>query len=109
VHPFGGQARVVGLELAVAHPAEVAAELARTVGVAFRPAPGAEPGDHEAHLGDQSIRLVSLGLGPGSRPGEWPLQGPGPTAGDPLARVGIRATAGERLLVDLCGVRFARL
>jgi len=115
VHPFGGQARVVGLELAVAHPDEVAAELARTVGVAFRPAPGAEPGDQEAHLGDQSIRLVSSGLGLGSRPEsgsgseEWPLQGPGPTAGDPLARVGIRATAGERLLVDLCGVRFARL
>jgi hypothetical protein len=109
VHPFGGQARVVGLELAVAHPAEVAAELARTVGVAFRPAPGTEPGDQEAHLGDQSIRLVSLGLGLGSGPGEWPLQGPGPIAGDPPARVGIRATAGERLLVDLCGVRFARL
>lgn len=115
VHPFGGQARVVGLELAVAHPAEVAAELARTVGVAFRPAPGAEPGDQEAHLGDQSIRLVSSGSGPGS--GEWPgsgsgerpLQGPEPIAGDPPARVGIRATAGERLLVDLCGVRFARL
>src|SRR5450759_291258 len=109
VHPFGGQARVVGLEMAVAHPAEGAAELARTVGVAFRPAPGAEPGDQEAHLGDQSIRLVSSGSGLVSGPEEWPASGPGPTAGDPLARVGIRATAGERLLVDLCGVRFARL
>jgi hypothetical protein len=32
-----------------------------------------------------------------------------PGSGDPTARVGLLATAGERLLVDLCGVRFARL
>lgn len=95
VHPFGGRARVVGLELAVARPADVAAEFARTVGVAFRPAPGAGPGELEALVGDHSIRLVS------------PVPGPGP--GDPIARVGILATAGEHLLVDLSGVRFARL
>ena len=111
IHPFGGQARVVGLELAVAHPSEVAADLARTVGVAFSPAPGAQPGDQEARVGDHSIRLVASG------PREWSEAGPGlgresvPSRirGGPTARVGLLATAGERLLVDLCGVRFARL
>ena len=107
VHPFGGQARVVGLELAVAHPAEAASDFARTVGVVFGPAPGAEPGDQEARVGPHSIRLVS------PRPMSRPMPGPGPAlwpgSGDPTARVGLLATAGERLLVDLCGVRFARL
>jgi hypothetical protein len=101
IHPFGGRARVVGLELAVAHTAEVAADFARTVGVTFHPAPGVGPGDQEARVGDHSIRLVSSGPGRGA----WPW----PTSGDPTARVGLLATAGERLLVDLCGVRFARL
>jgi len=117
VHPFGGQARVVGLELAVAHPAEVAADFARTVGVTFGPGPGAEPGDQEARVGDHVIRLVSLGSGPAPRPGPEPSSsrrpppraGPLPSSGEPIARVGLLATAGERLLVDLCGVRFARL
>ena len=109
VHPFGGQARVVGLELAVAHPAKVAADFARTVGLTFRPAPGSEPGDQEARVGDHSIRLVSSGPTPGS--GEWTgaSRGTGPAPGVPTARVGLRATTGERLLIDLCGVRFARL
>ncbi len=123
VHPFGGSVRVVGLELAVAHPAEVAADFARTVGVTFRPAPGAGPGDLEARVGDHSIRLVATWPGPpGSdcfRPwtclGSEPPGDPGPVIGsvptmvDPPARVGLLATTGERLLVDVCGVRFARL
>jgi hypothetical protein len=118
VHPLGGQARVVGLELAVASPAEVAADFARTVGVAFGPAPGAQPGELEARVGDHSIRLVA------SRTGDRSEAGPGPgresalqrgsvppstTPGGPLARVGLLATAGDHLLVDLWGVRFARL
>ena len=93
VHPFGGRARLVGLELAVMQPALLAADVSRTIGVPFRPAPGAEPGDHEASVGDHSIRIVSSGA----------------TTADPAARVGLLATAGERLLVDICGVRFARL
>lgn len=101
IHPFGGRARLVGLELAVARPADVAMAFATTIGVAFRPAPGAGPGEMEALVGDQSIRLVSAA----------PESGPAwsPSAADPAARVGILATAGEHLLVDLCGVRFARL
>ena len=39
VHPFGGTARLVGLELAVPDPAALAAAYARPVGVAFRLAP----------------------------------------------------------------------
>ncbi len=123
VHPFGGRARIVGLELAVARPAEVASSFAATVGVAFGPAPGAGPGELEALVGDHSIRLVSApGLGSWSAPGPGSASAPGPPAGsglesgsrsrpgsDPGARVGILATAGEHLLVDLCGVRFARL
>ena len=113
VHPFGGQARIVGLELAVARPAEVASAFARTIGVGFRPAPGAGPGELEALVGDHSIRLVSWPTGrPASEPGS--AAGSGPASGhesesEPAAHVGILATAGEHLLVDRCGVRFARL
>jgi hypothetical protein len=113
IHPFGGRARIVGLELAVDRPAEVASTFAQTIGVAFRPAPGAGPGELEALVGDHSIRLVSSPTGrPGSEPGS--AAGSGPASGhgsgsEPLARVGILGTAGEHLLVDLCGVRFARL
>jgi hypothetical protein len=32
-----------------------------------------------------------------------------PSIVEPPARVGLLATTGERLLVDVCGVRFARL
>jgi hypothetical protein len=111
IHPFGGRARVVGLELAVARPADVAADIGRTVGVEFRPAPGAQLGDQEALVGDHSIRLV--GSGPGERQEPGPGLGPASLSsrmpGGPAARVGLRATAGERLLVDLCGVQFSRL
>ena len=113
IHPFGGRARIVGLELAVDRPAEVASAFAQTIGVRFRPAPGAGPGELEALVGDHSIRLVSSPTGrPGSESGS--AAGSGPASGhgsgsEPLARVGILGTAGEHLLVDLCGVRFARL
>jgi hypothetical protein len=125
VHPFGGRARIVGLELSVTRPADVAAAFLTTIGVAFRPAPGAGPGELEALVGDHSIRLVSssaaeagLGWSSGSGASRAPSAGaasPGaasagaPSADEPTARVGILATAGEHLLVDLCGVRFARL
>ena len=115
VHPFGGRARIVGLELVIERPAEVASAFAQTIGVRFRPAPGAGPGEMEALVGDHSIRLVSSASAPsrsGPRPGTGSRpasgQGPGPRS-EPAARVGILATAGEHLLVDLCGVRFARL
>jgi hypothetical protein len=37
-------------------------------------------------------------------------QAAGATAAEvPAVRVGLKATAGQRLLVDVCGVRFARL
>lgn len=118
VHPFGGRAQVVGLELAVVRPPAVAAEFARSVGVTFRPAPGSEPGELEARVGEQSIRLVAAhtaGPAETSPSGSW--RGIGSEVrsastlepADPTSRVGILATAGERLLVDLCGVRFARL
>jgi hypothetical protein len=95
VHPFGGLAQLVGLELAVAWPADTAAEFARTVGLAFRPAPGTELGDQESRVGDHVIRLVPTPPEPGTDV--------------PRARVGLRASAGERMLADLWGVRFARL
>jgi hypothetical protein len=111
VHPFGGRARIVGLELAVARPADVAMEFASTIGVAFRPAPGAGPGELEALVGDHSIRLVASAPGSGQWSGSASRSASGPASGsgDPTVRVGLLATAGERLLVDLCGVRFARL
>jgi len=133
IHPFGGRARIVGLELAVGRPADVAMAFARTIGVAFRPAPGAGPGELEALVGDHSIRLVAAapapasgavagsgrlvgtdpglasGSGPASGTGSASASGTGLGSADPTARVGILATAGEHLLVELCGVRFARL
>ena len=105
VHPFGGRARIVGLELAVARPAEVATAFAQTIGVGFRPAPGVGPGELEALVGDHSIRLVSSVL---LAPGSGPASAHG-SPSEPAARVGILATAGAHVLVDLCGVRFARL
>lgn len=104
VHPFGGTARLVGIELVVPDPKAVAAGYASTVGIVVPLGPSAVPGEREVRIGEQSMRLV--------RPGDLPVGG-GPTgeqdASEPAARVGISATAGERVLRDLLGVRFARL
>jgi hypothetical protein len=124
VHPFGGRAQVVGLELAVERPGELAASFARTLGIVFEPAAGDEPGDQEARVGPHVIRLVSSGQSParaqaaggpaaGAMAAEMQAAGAqaaGATAAEvPAVRVGLKATAGQRLLVDVCGVRFARL
>ena len=106
VHPFGGRARLVGLELAVHDPAEVAAALAGTVGLRFSPAAGPGPGDLEARLGEQAVRLVATAAGPASGPGV--RRASVEQAREPAARLGILATAGTPTLVDLFGVRFAR-
>jgi len=99
VHPFGGTARLVGVELAVPDPKATATAYASAVGIVVPPGPGAVPGEREAQIGEQSVRLVPLGGEP-----------VGDAAGsEPDARVGIRATAGGRVLRDLLGVRFARL
>lgn len=95
VHPFGGTARLVGLELAVADPAAVAGRIERTVGVALPPGPGAVPGEREGAVGEHRLRLVPASAG-------------GPS-GTPPARVGIAGTTGPHALADLSGVRFARL
>ena len=106
VHPFGGRARLVGLELAVHDPAEVAAAFAGTIGFTFSPAAGPEPGDLEARVGEQAIRLVAAASASRSAPGARPASAqPGR---DPAARIGILTTAGTPTLVDLFGVRFAR-
>jgi hypothetical protein len=100
VHPFGGTARLVGLELAVSDPAAVAAAYERTVGMALPPGPGAVPGEREGLVGEHRVRLVpaAAALGTGV-----------PRTGAPPARVGIAGTAGGHVLADLLGVRFARL
>jgi len=95
LHPFGGTARLVGLELAVADPAAVAGRIERTVGVVLPPGPGAVPGDREGAIGEHRLRLVPTSAGG--------------APGVPSARVGIAGTAGPHVLVDLFGVRFARL
>jgi hypothetical protein len=96
VHPFGGRARLVGLELVVPDPEAVAASYARTIGVAVPPGPGPLPGEREARVGEHRIRLVPAPTGSGA-------------AAEPAARVAISGTAGGRALRDLFGVRFARL
>ncbi|MGZ8563470.1 MAG: VOC family protein [Candidatus Limnocylindria bacterium] len=104
VQPFGGTARLVGIELVVPDPKAAAVAYASTVGIVVPPGPGAVPGDREVHIGEHSVRLVPPGGGPaGDAAASEPL------APEPLARVGISATAGDRLLRDLFGVRFARL
>ncbi len=95
LHPFGGTARLVGLELEVADPKATAEAYRRTIGVAVPPGPGAVPGGRETRVGEHGIRLV-------------PPSGVG-TAGAPSARIGIAGTAGDRVLCDLFGVRIARL
>ena len=104
VHPLGGTARLVGLELVVPDPKATAAAYASTVGIVVPPGPGAVPGDREVRIGEQSVRLVPPGDG---RPGDAAASAP-PSA-EPVARVGISATAGGRVLRDLFGIRFARL
>ncbi|MFH1474531.1 MAG: VOC family protein [Chloroflexota bacterium] len=96
IHPFGGSARLVGVELAVPDPKATAAAYASTVGIVVPPGPGAVPGELEVQIGEQSVRLVPPSVIDAAAP-------------EPDARVGIRATAGGRVLRDLFGVRFARL
>jgi hypothetical protein len=95
LHPFGGRARLVGLELVVPDPKAAAEAYARIVGVAVPPGPGAVPGERETRIGEHSVRLVPASTGD--------------AASVPAARVGIAGTAGGRVLADLFGVRFARL
>ncbi len=117
VHPFGGMARLVGIELLVPDPKAAAGAYAATVGIVVPPGPGAVPGDREVRIGDHSVRLVPRGgRAAGGIPGAAATSGPagepgasGPGASGPRARVGISATAGARVLRDLFGVRFARL
>ncbi len=96
VHPFGGPARLVGIELVVPDPAAVAAAYAAVLGVAVPPGPGSVSGEREVRVGEHGIRLVPPGAGDVA-------------AAEPPARVGISGTAGDRVLRDLFGVRFARL
>jgi len=95
VHPFGGSARLVGLELVVPDPAAVARSYERTVGVVLPPGAGAVPGEREGRVGEHGIRLVPAT--------------PASTGTAPPARVGIAGTAGPHALADLFGVRIARL
>lgn len=96
VHPFGGTARLVGLELVAPDPGATAAAYAAVVGVAVPPGAGPVPGEREARIGEHGIRLVPPAAG-------------AVTVSEPAARVGISGNAGERVLRDLFGVRFARL
>ena len=96
VHPFGGTARLVGIEIVVPDPAATAAAYASVIGVAVPPGPGPFPGEREVRIGEHGVRLV-------------PLPGGDAAASEPAARVAIAGTAGERVLRDLFGVRFARL
>ncbi len=93
VHPFGGRARLVGLELAMEDPGAVAAAWKAAAGLAFGPGPGPDPRDREARVGEQAIRLVP------------------PTPGDPPARIGILGVDGgrEHVLVERFGCRFVRV
>ncbi len=95
VHPFGGYARLVGVELVVPDPTAAAEAYARIIGVVVPPGPGPVPGERETRIGEHGIRLVPISTGE--------------AASEPAARVAIAATAGERTLRDLFGVRFARL
>jgi hypothetical protein len=96
IHPFGGTARLVGIEIVVPDPAATAAAYASVLGVVIPPGPGPIPGEREVRIGEHGIRLV-------------PPPGDGVAASEPAARVAIAGTAGGRVLRDLFGVRFARL
>lgn len=95
VHPFGGRARLVGVEIVVPDPKAAAESYMRILGVAVPPGPGAVPGERQARIGEHGIRLVPVATGE--------------AASEPAARVAITGTAGGRALADLFGVRFARL
>jgi hypothetical protein len=96
VHPFGGAARLVGIEIVVPDPAATAAAYASVLGVVVPPGPGPIPGEREVRIGEHGVRLVSP-------------PGADAAASEPVARVAIAGTAGGRVLRDLFGVRFARL
>ena len=96
VHPFGGRARLVGIEIVVPDPKATAAACAGVVGVLVPPGPGPVPGERETRIGEHGLRLVPAPVGDAA-------------TSEPIARVGISATAGDRVLRDLFGVRFARL
>jgi hypothetical protein len=116
VHPFGGSARLVGLELAVPDPVSLAAACAAVVGLAVPPGPGVIPGERETRIGEHGLRLVPRRVDgatavPAAAAGESAGALGGPAAGrsEPDARVAIGGSAGDRVLCDLFGVRFARL
>jgi hypothetical protein len=111
VHPFGGTARLVGLELVVPDPAATAAACSATVGLVLPPGAGAVPGTREGRVGEHAIRLVPA-AGAGAAPADAAGRRPALPAGlgtEPAARVGIAGTTGEHVLADVAGVRFARL
>jgi hypothetical protein len=102
VHPFGGTARLVGAEIVVPDPAATAAAYAAVIGIAVSPGPGPVPGEREVRIGEHALRLVPRSAADGPARDEA-------GASEAAARVGIAGTAGERVLRDLFGVRFARL
>jgi hypothetical protein len=91
-HPFGGIARLIGVEIPVPDPTATAAAWLTTLGVRFAPTSDAE-GSRGAQLGDHHIRLVSAGE----------------TLPTPPAVVAILGSASLGAVVDLLGVRFVRL
>jgi hypothetical protein len=113
VHPFGGTARLVGLELVVPDPAAVAAAYAAMLGIGVLPGPGAVPGEREVRIGEQAVRLVpargnDAAALPSAASPSAALHAAAPSP-SPAARVGISGTGGARVLRDLFGVRWARL
>jgi len=109
VHPFGGAARLVGVELVVPDPAAVAAGYASVLGIGVLPGPGAAPGEREVRIGEHVVRLVPARGDDAAAPrSAAPPHAAAPSL-SPAARVGISGTGGTRVLCDLFGVRWARL
>jgi hypothetical protein len=109
VHPFGGTARLVGVEMVVPDPAAVAAGYASMLGIEVLPGPGAAPGEREVRIGEHVVRLVpARGAPPAAAPPSAAPPAAAPPS-SPATRVGISGTGGTRVLRDLFGVRFARL
>jgi hypothetical protein len=92
-HPFGGTARLVGVEIPVPEPAATAEAWSTTLGVHFAPASAADAGSWEAQVGDHHLGLVPAG----------------DTLPTPPAVVAILGSASLGAVVDLLGVRFVRL